>query len=335
MSLYDVLKVPKNATKESVEKSYRFLVRTYFQNKSEISPDKFAEINKAYTILKDRYKRDFYDIFGEVSVQLLLHNKDSYIVTRMFDRLNICFYLVTFAIYLGTLLALPPMIAHGEYNSIAMSLPFGVSAITLTIPMIRSLSALYWIYGMGAELKSMIFRSMEIIGATLHLFNYASYVDGLINTSFSGALFLGIEGLSTVNTIYYHSNKYKLFFETKKNIMMGKLIRAILFGLVMVPAIPVFLKPFLLLMQILWGICGKKYSLKINACMLLLPLLYIATLSLVLAGFRSILIYLPLWIFGSIIMIVLALIASNIVNNIPKSKYDVREAEALPYYDIL
>ncbi|AFM97780.1 hypothetical protein EHEL_020230 [Encephalitozoon hellem ATCC 50504] len=335
MSLYDVLKIPKDATKESIEKSYRFLVRSYCQSKNEMSPDRFAEINKAYTILKDRYKRDFYDIFGEVSVQLLLHNKDSYIITRMFDRPNMCFYISTLITYIGALLALPPVVAYGKCSNIVMSLPFVISAVTLTIPMIRSLSALYWVYGVGNELKSMIFRSTEINVATLHLLNYALYGDGLISILFSGVMFLIVEILSTINTMYYHSCKQKLFLKSKGSILMAKVIRTILFGMLLAPGIPPFLKPFLFFVQIFWGIYNKKYSLKINLCIVLLPLLYIATFSLVLAGFRSALVYLPLWIFGSIVVTVLALVISNIVNNIPTSKYDIREIEALPYYDLV
>ncbi|CAD25061.1 hypothetical protein [Encephalitozoon cuniculi GB-M1] len=335
MSLYDVLKIPKDATKESVEKSYRSLVRLHCQSRGEMSPDKFAEINKAYTILKDRYKRDFYDVFGEVSVQLLLHNKDSYIITRMFDRLNICFYLATFMIYLGALLALPSVVAYGKCSHMAMVLPFGVSAATLAIPMVRSLSSLYWVYGIGTELRSMIFRSMEIIIATLHVFNYASYTDGFINGTSSGAMFVGIEGLSTVNAIYYqYGQQQKLFLQSKKGIIVGKMIRAMIFVLLIIPAIPSFLKPFLFLAQILWGICNRKYSIGLNACILLLPLLYITTFSLVLAGFSNVSVYIPLWIFTSIVMVVVGLVASNIVNNIPKSKYDVREIEALPCYSV-
>lgn len=334
MSLYDVLKIPKDATKENVEKSYRFLVRLYCQSKNDMSPDRFAEINKAYTILKDKYKRDFYDIFGEVSVQLLLHNKDSYIITRMFDRFNMCFYLITLVIYVSTLLALPSMVAYGKCSSIVMSLPFVVSSVTLTIPMVRSLSALYWVYGVGTELRSMIFRSVEINIATLHILNYALHADGFIDILFSGAIFLIVEILSTINTIYYHSGKQKLFLQAKKNIIIGKMIRTALFGLFLVPVIPPFLKPLLFFVQILWAIYSKKYSLKINMCILLLPILYIATFSLVLAGFRNVLIYLPLWIFGSVVMAVLALVISNVVNNIPKSRYDIKEVEALPYYDV-
>lgn len=331
MSLYDVLQIPKSATKERIEKSYRFLVRSHCQRRGEMNPGKFAEINKAYTILKDKHKRDFYDVFGEMSVQLLLHNKDSYIITRMFDRVNICLYLFAFAMHIGVLLGLPFLI--GRCSAVSMVLPIGVADMTLIIPVLRSLYALYWVYGVGPELRSMIYGCIEVVIVTLHLLSYALYVDEVVsNILVLCAGFAVLETLSTINIVHYRHSLQSSFLPSKKSIAAGKIVRAAVFGFLVIGPVPSFLKPFLVLVQIVWGACSRKHPLVVNACILLLPLLYITTLSFTLAGFSGTLIYIPLLVFALVIMVALGLVTLNILSNIPGSKYNSHETKTLPYY---
>ncbi len=63
---YATLGVPKDATKEEIQKSYRKLARKYHPdvNKSAGAESKFKEINEAYEVLKDPGNRKKYDRFG-------------------------------------------------------------------------------------------------------------------------------------------------------------------------------------------------------------------------------------------------------------------------------
>lgn len=64
---YEVLGVPRTATQEEVQRSYRKLARKYHPdvNKSPDAEDKFKELNEAYEVLKDPDKRQKYDTLGQ------------------------------------------------------------------------------------------------------------------------------------------------------------------------------------------------------------------------------------------------------------------------------
>ncbi|HYC12385.1 MAG TPA: molecular chaperone DnaJ [Nitrososphaerales archaeon] len=67
---YDVLGVPKGATKEQVKDTYRKLALQYHpdRNKSPEAEEKFKEITEAYAVLSDDEKRSQYDAYGKEGV---------------------------------------------------------------------------------------------------------------------------------------------------------------------------------------------------------------------------------------------------------------------------
>lgn len=56
---YEILGVPRNATKEEIKRAYRRLVLQYHpdRNKSPEAEEKFKEISEAYAVLSDDEKR--------------------------------------------------------------------------------------------------------------------------------------------------------------------------------------------------------------------------------------------------------------------------------------
>jgi len=63
---YEVLGVPKSASKEEIKDSYRKLALQYHpdRNKSPDAEEKFKEISEAYAVLSDDEKRQQYDMLG-------------------------------------------------------------------------------------------------------------------------------------------------------------------------------------------------------------------------------------------------------------------------------
>jgi curved DNA-binding protein len=63
---YEVLGVPRTATQEEIQRSYRKLARKFHPDVSKVkdAEDKFKEINEAYEVLKDPEKRQKYDQLG-------------------------------------------------------------------------------------------------------------------------------------------------------------------------------------------------------------------------------------------------------------------------------
>ncbi len=67
---YEILGVPRNATKEEIKRAYRRLVLQYHpdRNKSPEAEEKFKEISEAYAVLSDDEKRIIYDTYGHAGL---------------------------------------------------------------------------------------------------------------------------------------------------------------------------------------------------------------------------------------------------------------------------
>ena len=68
---YEVLEVPKDATKDQIKTAYRKLAMQYHpdRNKSPGAEERFKEISEAYAVLSDDAKRAQYDRFGHEGIQ--------------------------------------------------------------------------------------------------------------------------------------------------------------------------------------------------------------------------------------------------------------------------
>ncbi|MGA1974239.1 MAG: molecular chaperone DnaJ [Conexivisphaerales archaeon] len=75
---YDVLAVPKNASKDEIKNSYRKLALQYHpdRNKSPGAEERFKEISEAYAVLSDDEKRAQYDQFGHAGIDSRYSQED-------------------------------------------------------------------------------------------------------------------------------------------------------------------------------------------------------------------------------------------------------------------
>lgn len=69
---YEILGIPRTATKEEIKKAYRRLALKYHPDKGGTKEDetKFKEINEAYAVLSDEKKRAAYDQFGHEGTRM-------------------------------------------------------------------------------------------------------------------------------------------------------------------------------------------------------------------------------------------------------------------------
>lgn len=71
--LYECLGIPKTSTQDDIKKAYRKLALKYHPDKNPGNPEaenKFKEINQANTVLSNETKRQIYDQYGSMGLQL-------------------------------------------------------------------------------------------------------------------------------------------------------------------------------------------------------------------------------------------------------------------------
>ena len=76
---YEILGVPKNASKDEIKNVYRKLALQYHpdRNKSKGAEERFKEISEAYAVLSDDEKRKRYDTYGQVGSEEVFRGSEA------------------------------------------------------------------------------------------------------------------------------------------------------------------------------------------------------------------------------------------------------------------
>ena len=84
---YEVLGIPKGASKEDIKKAYRKLALEWHpdRNKQPHASEKFKEISEAYAVLSDDQKRAQYDQFGHAGFDRMYSTEDIFRSTDFSD----------------------------------------------------------------------------------------------------------------------------------------------------------------------------------------------------------------------------------------------------------
>jgi molecular chaperone DnaJ len=76
---YEILGVPKNASKEEIKNTYRRLALQYHpdRNKTTGAEERFKEISEAYAVLSDDEKRKRYDTYGHLGAEEVFRGSEA------------------------------------------------------------------------------------------------------------------------------------------------------------------------------------------------------------------------------------------------------------------
>jgi len=75
---YEILGIPKNASKADIKKAYRKLAMKYHPDRSKEpgAAEKFKEVSEAYAVLNDDSKRAQYDQYGHAGFDQMYTTED-------------------------------------------------------------------------------------------------------------------------------------------------------------------------------------------------------------------------------------------------------------------
>jgi len=102
--LYEFLGIEKTATQDDIKKAYRKLALKYHPDKNPNDPEaeaKFKDINQAHSVLSNETKRQIYDQYGSMGLQLAEQFGEENFKAYLLANSKWCKFLMVFC-FLGT-----------------------------------------------------------------------------------------------------------------------------------------------------------------------------------------------------------------------------------------
>nr|XP_013180948.1 unnamed protein product [Papilio xuthus] len=104
MKLYRTLNCTMSSTFSEIEDSYKRLIKKVHPQRNTKVNERYYEINNAYEILKDSYKREFYDLYGEQAIPILQNREVGFAISRVFFKNNILAFILLSIICISNLM---------------------------------------------------------------------------------------------------------------------------------------------------------------------------------------------------------------------------------------
>ncbi|EOB13034.1 Mitochondrial protein import protein mas5, partial [Nosema bombycis CQ1] len=338
MKLYRTLNCTMTSTFLEIEDSYKRLVKEVHPQRNPKETQRYYEINSAYDILRDNYKREFYDLYGEQAITILQNREVGFAISRVFFRNNLIAFILFSIICIFNLMFLP-MYIYLYQNSPSVSysiyiIPFFISTCLFVFPIRKSLKL---IGKMIEQLFKMIIVLTNLIIIATEILLVCLYADRLISGLTGAIAVLILELVSIAFSFYSQKKLLKLQgMDVNHKISLSKILKEPRETLIFIirqltwslSILSIFIAANQILIKGPLSFCGIYFYLLLLDVPLLiriiisLPLiLYSTTFCLAVAGFKS------YFIFFSLILLGIAIISGAYVafNYLPKTRMRYKE----------
>lgn len=166
-SYYEILYLNKSATQDEIKTQFYSLSKEYHPDRNKNEHEKYFKIKTAYDVLRDPYKRNFYDHFGEKGITAFKDLKITYVITRIFDWINLTYMKYNIILVILNLILLPYLLWFRKNEAVLDSTIFCFSFFILAIvfALIIGIRCLKHF-----NKKDMFEEKMVIIGMTSKVF---------------------------------------------------------------------------------------------------------------------------------------------------------------------
>ncbi|EOB12285.1 hypothetical protein NBO_471gi001 [Nosema bombycis CQ1] len=345
MKLYRSLNCTMTSTFLEIEDNYKRLIKEVHPQRNPKETQRYYEINSAYDILKDSYKREFYDLYGEQAITILQNREVGFAISRVFFKNNLIAFILLSIICISNLMFLPMYIyLYKDSPSVSYSLyivPLFISTSLFIFPIRKSLKL---IGKLIVQLFKMIIVLTNLIIIATEILLICLYADRLIS-GLTGAIAVLILELVSIAFSFYSQRKllklqgmdvrYKINISTilkEPREILKFLIRQLAWSLsllsVLIDSNQIFIKGPLSFCGIYFFLLLLDVPFLIRIIISLPLILYSTTFCLAVAGFKSYFIFFPL------ILLSIAIISGAYVaySYLPKTKMRYRE---LPFEELV
>jgi hypothetical protein len=334
-----------SSTFSEIEDSYKRLIKEVHPQRNPKETQRYYEINGAYDILTDNYKREFYDLYGEQAIPILQNREVGFAISRVFFKSNLFAFVLLSIICISNLMFLPMYIyLYKDSLSVSYSLyivPLFISTCLFVLPIRKSLNL---IGKMIVQLFKILIVSTNLIIIATEILLVCLYADRLIS-GLTGAIAVLLLEIISITYSFYSAKKLAelqgmdvddkislstIFKEPFKTLKF--LIRQLSWSLsllsIFIDSYQISTKGPLSFSFIYFYLLLLDVPFLIRVIISLPLILYSTTFCLAIAGFKSYFIFFPLILLG------IAIISGAYVaySYLPKTRMRYKE---LPFEELV
>ncbi|EPR78507.1 DNAJ protein [Spraguea lophii 42_110] len=302
MDLYSILQITKESNPTEIKASYRKLAIKYHPDITKGDGEEFMKINFAYGILSDRYKRNFYDLFGEMALEQFKDERKAFLFSRLFSPLNVNLISLSFFILIIGISILP---YFAVYSIINMSfptcsfstIPFLIFIIIILIVILRTFFKLKNRADFQKEMAAGISSCFLLLLISMQFMLIALTVDGKVSSSkyFTNIPYLIIEVLWMVQIFVSYLSSYSTIYEFILCIC-NACVRFFIYN-ILIWDFHVKIKIGVHLYYLLYLLLTKQLSLNVYLTLSSVALFYNITFYLIFTGYVNIYAFITHFIF--------------------------------------